>query len=48
MGKTYEPHIYPKTTHSFVLFQKVGGNPAAVKDAWPRAIAFLTKQLAGD
>lgn len=48
MGKTYEPHIYPKTTHSFGLFQEVGGNPAAVKDAWPRAIAFLTKQLAGD
>jgi len=48
MGKMYEPHIYPKTTHSFVLFQEVGGNPAAVKDAWPRAIAFLKKQLAGD
>ena len=48
MGKVYEPHIYPKTTHSFVLFQEVGGNPAAVKDAWPRAIAFLKKQLAGD
>ena len=40
LGKSYEPHIYPKTTHSFVLFQEVGGNPAAVKDAWPRAIAF--------
>jgi carboxymethylenebutenolidase len=48
LGKTYEPHIYPKTTHSFVLFQEVGGNPAAVKDAWPRAIAFLKKQLASN
>jgi carboxymethylenebutenolidase len=48
LGKTYEPHIYPKTTHSFVLFQEVGGNPAAVNDAWPRAIAFLKKQLASD
>ena len=48
MGKVYEPHIYPKTTHSFVLFQEVGGNPAAVKDAWPRAIAFLMRQLAAD
>ena len=48
MGKSYEPHIYPKTTHSFVLFQEVGGNPAAVRDAWPRAIAFLKKQLAGN
>lgn len=48
LGKTYEPHIYPQTTHSFVLFQEVGGNPAAVKDAWPRAIAFLKKQLASD
>jgi carboxymethylenebutenolidase len=48
LGKTYEPHVYSKTTHSFVLFQEVGGNPSAVKDAWPRAIAFLKKQLAGD
>jgi carboxymethylenebutenolidase len=48
LGKIYEPQIYPKTTHSFVLFQEVGGNPAAVRDAWPRAIAFLKKQLAGD
>jgi carboxymethylenebutenolidase len=48
LGKTYEPHIYPKTTHSFVLFQEVGGNPAAFRDAWPRAIAFLKKQLASD
>ena len=22
LGKTYEPHIYPKTTHSFVFFQE--------------------------
>lgn len=29
-------------------FQEVGGNPAALKDAWPSAIAFLNKQLAGD
>lgn len=48
LGKMYEPHIYPKTTHSFVLFQEVGGNPAAVQDAWPRAIAFLKKQLASE
>jgi carboxymethylenebutenolidase len=48
LGKSYEPHIYPKTTHSFVLFQEVGGNPAAVKDAWPRAIAFLKKQMANN
>jgi dienelactone hydrolase len=48
LGKTFEPHIYPQTTHSFVLFQEVAGNPAAVKDAWPRAIAFLKKQLASD
>jgi carboxymethylenebutenolidase len=48
LGKTYEPHIYPNTTHSFVLFQEVGGNPAAVNDAWPRTIAFLKKQLASN
>jgi carboxymethylenebutenolidase len=48
LGKVYEPHVYPKTTHSFVLFQEVGGNPAAVREAWPRAIAFLKKQLASN
>ena len=48
MGKVYEPHVYPKTTHSFVYFQEVGGNPAAVRDAWPRAIAFLKMQLAAN
>jgi len=45
MGKSYEPHIYQKTTHSFVLFQEVGGNPAAINDAWPRVIAFLKKNI---
>ena len=23
LGKSFEPHIYPKTTHSFVLFQDI-------------------------
>jgi len=45
LGKSYEPHVYPKTTHSFVLFQEVGGNPAAINDAWPRVIAFLRKNI---
>ena len=45
LGKVYEPHIYPKTTHSFVYFQDMAGNPAAVNDAWPRAIAFFKKNL---
>jgi len=45
LGKVYEPHIYPKTTHSFVMFQDAGANTAAVTDAWPRAIAFLKKHI---
>ena len=45
LGKSYEPHVYPKTTHSFLLFQEVGGNPAAINDAWPRVIAFLKKNI---
>lgn len=45
MGKSYEPHVYPKATHSFVLFQEVAGNPEAMRDGWPRAIAFLRKNL---
>lgn len=45
LGKVYESHIYPKTTHSFVYFQDMAGNPAAVNDAWPRAMAFFKKNL---
>jgi carboxymethylenebutenolidase len=41
LGKHYEPHVYPRATHSFVLFQDPGGNPAAVEAGWTRAIAFL-------
>jgi carboxymethylenebutenolidase len=45
LGKSYEPHIYPKTTHSFVYFQDAGTNADAVADAWPRAVAFLKQNL---
>lgn len=45
LGKSYEPHIYPKTTHSFVYFQDAGANAEAVADAWPRAITFLKQNL---
>lgn len=45
LGKVYEPHIYPKATHSFVMFQDAGANTAAIEDAWPRAIAFLKKHI---
>jgi len=45
LGKVYESHIYPKATHSFLYFQEMAGNPAAVLDSWPRAIAFLKKYL---
>jgi carboxymethylenebutenolidase len=45
LGKVYESHIYPKTTHSFLYFQDMAGNPAAVNDAWPRTVAFLKRNL---
>jgi carboxymethylenebutenolidase len=45
LGKVYETHIYPKTTHSFLYFQEMAGNPAATNDAWPRTIAFFKKYL---
>jgi carboxymethylenebutenolidase len=41
LGKKYETHIYQHATHSFLMYQNVGGNPEATADAWPRAIAFL-------
>lgn len=45
LGKQYEAHVYPKATHSFVLFQDIGNNPTAIADAWPRTIAFFRQQL---
>lgn len=45
LGKQFEAHIYPKATHSFVLFQDIGNNPAAIADAWPRTVAFFRRYL---
>ena len=45
LGKSYEPHIYPKVTHSFVYFQDLSVNRDAVADAWPRVAAFYNKNL---
>jgi len=45
LGKFYEPHVYPKVTHSFVYFQDLAENRHAVADAWPRAIAFFNRYL---
>lgn len=45
LGKRYEAIVYPKVTHSFVLFQDIGLNNDAVADAWPRTIQFLRTQL---
>jgi carboxymethylenebutenolidase len=42
LGKRFEPHVYAKATHSFALFQDIGGNPAAIEDGWRRAIDFIT------
>jgi dienelactone hydrolase len=33
--------VYPNATHSFALFQDIGGNPTAVEDGWTRTMAFL-------
>jgi len=45
LGKAYEPHIYPKVTHSFVYFQDLSVNRDAVADAWPRVVAFYNNYL---
>jgi carboxymethylenebutenolidase len=45
LGKVYELHIYPKATHSFVMFQNASANTAAIEDAWPKAITFLKKHI---
>jgi carboxymethylenebutenolidase len=45
LGKPYEAHVYPKTTHSFAMFQHIGTNAASIADAWPRTIAFFKKNL---
>jgi carboxymethylenebutenolidase len=43
LGKYYEPHVYPKATHTFVMFQEIAANAAALNDSWPRAIAFMNQ-----
>jgi carboxymethylenebutenolidase len=45
LGKSYEAHVYAKTTHSFAMFQHIGTNGDAIADAWPRTIAFFKKYL---
>jgi carboxymethylenebutenolidase len=45
LGKQFEGIVYPKTTHSFVMFQDIGGNNAAIADSWPRTIEFFRRQL---
>jgi len=45
LGKQYEAVVYPKATHSFVVFQDIGQNNRAVADAWPRTIQFFRRHL---
>ena len=40
-GKSFEAHSYPHTTHGFLEYQDLAGNPAATSDSWARTIAFL-------
>jgi carboxymethylenebutenolidase len=45
LGKSFEPHVYPRVTHSFVYFQDLSVNREAVADAWPRVVAFYNEYL---
>lgn len=45
LGKSYESHISPKVTHSFLYFQDLSVNRDAVADAWPRTIAVFKRHL---
>lgn len=47
LGKTYEPHIYEGAGHGFLRAQedRDGANLKATREAWPRTIAFLRRQL---
>ena len=43
LGKSYEAHIEPGASHGFMMYQVEGENGAAIVDAWPRMIAFLSE-----
>lgn len=45
LGKSYESHVYPQTTHAFLWYQEMGRNFEATAAAWPRTIAFLKQHL---
>jgi len=47
LGKTYEPHVFEGAGHGFLRAQedRNGANLKAVKEAWPRTIAFLRERL---
>lgn len=45
LGKSFEFHVYPHTTHAFLDYQSLGGNPAATADSWARTTAFLNQHV---
>jgi carboxymethylenebutenolidase len=45
LGKTYEVHVYPGATQSFLRATVEGQNSAAAAAAWPAAINFLRQHL---
>ena len=45
LGKVYDPHIYARVTHSFLMFQDLGDNFLATEDGWAKTNAFLKKYL---
>ena len=46
LGKSVEVVVYPKAPHGFFCDERDSYRPTAAADAWKRAIAFLTRQLA--
>lgn len=46
LGKSYDPKIYPGAPHAFFNDTNANAyNEAAAKDAWPRVLGFLKKNL---
>jgi carboxymethylenebutenolidase len=45
LGKRFESHLYPHTTHGFLEYQDIAGNEAATEASWVRMSAFLKEHL---
>lgn len=45
LGKSFESHVYPQTTHAFLWYQEIARNYEATTQAWPRTLSFLRQHL---